>query len=202
MMDEGKIIMYHLSYMLEQDIAAIANAKSGVEMMNHKIGTKTLRGGSQDLQDAMPKYFCHGTHVDSAYQICMDGKFTASKGGAAGGPGVYFLEMGNDLDEATIIRGWAKSEGSGYNHGAIIIAKLYGLVTPTDSKTDDLPAGAIGTIDRKPRQYSAHLSTIEFVAAVFDVDGLDDVLGKAMERASGYTPAARVFSELQRLLGK
>lgn len=183
--------MYQLSNMQEQDMAAIAMARKpcGVKMMNRKLGKITERGGSQVLEDGMPKYLCHGTSVISAFNICVDGSFVPSTGGAAGGPGVYFLAMGDNLDENTIIRGWESTGGSGYQAGGMIIATVDGLVTSTDSSVADLPAGVIGTIDRDKRQYVAHVSTIEFVAAVFDVGGLDDVLGKAMEGASGYTPA-------------
>ena len=177
--------------MKEKDSEAIAGASNGALMMNHKKQAKTWRYNSKLLKDGMPKYVCHGTHAENAYKICIEGRCEASAEGPAGGPGVYFIGVGNDLKEESILGAWVRSRENGYCHGGLIIAELDGIVIPCDGKTKDLPAGVIGTYDKwgKPRQYVAHVTTIEFVAVVFDVDRLDSLLGPAMNAAKGYTPA-------------
>jgi len=193
-LDNDKLIMYQLGYMHKKNDEAIANARNGVKMMNHdKKKLKVLpKYNCKLLQDEMPIFVCHGTDAMGAYKICIDGKCGAEAKSSAGGPGVKFIGLGNEMTEETILEGWTRSQKFGGCQGGLIIAKLDGIVIATDEKTEDLPAGVIGThVERwgKPREYVAHLTTIEFVAVVFETESLDCLLAPAMEAAKEYTPA-------------
>ena len=136
-----------------------------------------------------PKHLCHGTSIDNALSILLDGSIDASPGIC--GAGIYAFGLGNADSDSELVQLFLRGCSGGYNSGAMIVMKLNGVLVKTTSNVV-VPSGSCGT---KNDQFSASPDAVTYVSIVFNLDGIVHKLGNHLDKM-GFTLA--LYEALQK----
>lgn len=81
-----------------------------------------------------------------------------------------------------LLAGWERGRTGGYNHGAMFVSRRHGLLVKGHSSYD-IPPGALA---KKSDQLASGPRTVEYMCALFTLDGLASALARHLD-ALGYS---------------
>ena len=172
--ESQQLISYQLVIMKAPELdLCVAAAHAGGLTIN---GVWHGASGKEDL----PKYIGHGTSIESAMAILVDGAIMPSPGIA--GQGVYGFGLQDPDDDAEVSKLYMRGCAGGYTRGALFILKVHGVFVNTSS-TCILPPGCIG---QKKDQLAASAGSIQYHSVIFHLDGVVHSLGRFLDD-SGYS---------------
>lgn len=183
---DGKTFMtYNLINMTPPDEVAIEAA-----LLTGSVTTAANTQGSVKMKGAsskpLPKFGGHGTSVEAALSILIDGAVRPSPGIA--GSGVYCF--GADSEEQ-LMDIWKRTATGSYNRGAMFFFGLRGIMVTRQPETEPVPAGAVAW---NKDQLAASPESIQYMTVTFSYNALVSQLGQELDQL-GYT--AKLHTALQ-----
>ena len=103
-------------------------------------GVRKSSGWAGRSTKALPAFLAHGTSIENALAITMEGEIRVSPGIC--GVGVYAFACASDMDQDALGQIWDRTSSGGYNFGAMIVYRPKGVLIAEMPQQEPVPAGA------------------------------------------------------------